>query len=83
MLNASPLVVTIGTSILSPAGSDLIRAFHKSPEVTVLTTSLFMLVSTLYEAFADGTLTTRVRGLPLVHWSGVLCQRTLEENILC
>lgn len=44
LLNAFPLVVAVGTSILSPASKDLVREFNTKSELTVLTTSLFMLV---------------------------------------
>lgn len=44
LLNAFPLVVAIGTSILSPAGKVLVKEFDTTSELTVLTTSLFMLV---------------------------------------
>lgn len=44
LLNAFPLVVAIGTSILSPASRNLVREFDTKAEITVLTTSLFMLV---------------------------------------
>lgn len=48
LLNAFPLVVAIGTSILSPAGPVLVKEFHSKSEITVLTTSLFMLVGGFY-----------------------------------
>lgn len=44
LLNAFPLVVAVGTSILSPASKELMREFDSTSELTVLTTSLFMLV---------------------------------------
>jgi hypothetical protein len=44
LLNAFPLVVTVGTSILSPAGGELVKEFDTKSELTLLTTSLFMLV---------------------------------------
>lgn len=44
LLNAFPLVVAVGTSILSPAGKELVKEFDTKPELTVLTTSFFMLV---------------------------------------
>lgn len=44
LLNAFPLIVAIGTSILSPAGKALAKEFGASEDRTVLTTSLFMLV---------------------------------------
>lgn len=47
LLNAFPLVVAVGTSILSPATKELTREFDSKSELTVLTTSLFMLVSGL------------------------------------
>ena len=55
LLNAFPLVVAIGTSILSPAGPVLVKEFHSKSEITVLTTSLFMLVGgfCLWEELSD------------------------------
>lgn len=44
LLNAFPLVVAIGTSILSPVGKDLVREFDTKSELAVLTTSLYLLV---------------------------------------
>lgn len=44
LLNSFPFVVAVGTSILSPAGRELIEEFNTTSELTVLTTSLFMLV---------------------------------------
>lgn len=45
LLNAFPLVVTVETSILSPADGELVKEFDTKSELTLLTTSLFMLMS--------------------------------------
>ena len=44
VLVSLPLIVNVGTSILSAAGVFLDKEYHVGSEVTVLTTSLFLMV---------------------------------------
>lgn len=44
VLVSLPLIVNVGTSILSAAGSFISKEYHVGSEVTVLTTSLFLMV---------------------------------------
>lgn len=44
VLVSIPLVVNVGTSILGAAGTFLTKEYHVGSEVTVLTTSLFLMV---------------------------------------
>lgn len=44
VLNAGPLFVNIGTSVLSGSGKDIGKEYHVSTEVTVLITSVFLMV---------------------------------------
>ena len=47
VLVSLPLIVNVGTSILSAAGVFLTKEYHVGSEVTVLTTSLFLMVCLL------------------------------------
>ena len=47
VLVSLPLIVNVGTSILSAAGVFLSKEYHVGSEVTVLTTSLFLMVCLL------------------------------------
>ena len=44
VLVSLPLIVNVGTSILSAAGEFISKEYHVGSEVTVLTTSLFLMV---------------------------------------
>ncbi len=44
VLVSLPLIVNVGTSILSAAGVFIAKEYHVGSEVTVLTTSLFLMV---------------------------------------
>lgn len=45
VLNTLPLVVNVGSSILSGSGKDIGNEYHVSSEVTILITSLFLMVN--------------------------------------
>lgn len=77
LLNAFPLVVSVGISILSSAGKDLVKEFKTRPELTLLTTSLFMLVGywSSRPISVNDLLTTSTRALLLAPLSGVHCQK--------
>ena len=47
VLVSLPLIVNVGTSILSAAGVFIAQEYHVGSEVTVLTTSLFLMVCLL------------------------------------
>ena len=47
VLVSLPLIVNVGTSILSAAGVFISKEYHVGSEVTVLTTSLFLMVCCL------------------------------------
>ena len=47
VLVSLPLIVNVGTSILSAAGVFIAKEYHVGSEVTVLTTSLFLMVCLL------------------------------------
>ena len=47
VLVSLPLIVNVGTSILSAAGTFISKEYHVGSEVTVLTTSLFLMVRLL------------------------------------
>ena len=58
VLVSLPLIVNVGTSILSAAGVFLDAEYHVGSEVTVLTTSLFLIISSqLIDISLDITMT--------------------------